>query len=211
MCTGGHETTPGTAVLGELHSVLHPSLISHIIIINSHCRACCAASIHYSAHFQTDTNPHHRSHTCTNWKPYWQHVLYAIWRNQITLHLRIWIFPEAGQERVNEVVRDALDNCRLWHTACCLLAVVSKLVKPVPFVRTKINSHSQCYLNLLNSTVQPRLSRLQLSKTPWCSKQGQVSWHPLSTLKIPSVIRDLIYTNIFHIPSGFYIIEAECH
>lgn len=69
---------------------------------------------------------------------------------------------------------------------------------------------SQRYLNLLNSTVQPRLSKLQLSKTPWYSKQGQVSWHPLSTLKIPSVIRDLIYMNIFHIPNGFYIIEAEC-
>lgn len=47
----------------------------------------------------------------------------------------------AGQESVNEAAHDAWDSLSLWHTLCCLLAPVSKLVKLVSFVRTKINSH----------------------------------------------------------------------
>lgn len=94
-----------------------------------------------SAHLQADTNPHHRSHARTNPKPSWQRVLNTAQRNETILHLCAQILPGAGQESVNEAAWDAWDNCSLWHTVCCLLAPVSELVKLVPFVRTKINSH----------------------------------------------------------------------
>lgn len=95
---------------------------------------------------------------------------------------------------------------RRLHCCLLLLGVWNWLhLSELKLTRT----HSQSCLNLLNSAAQPRLSELQLSQAPRYSKQGQVSWHPLSTLKIPSVIRDLIYRNIFHIPSAFSIIEAE--
>lgn len=101
-----------------------------------------------------------------------------------------------------------MEGPALRRLHCCLLLLeVLNWLYPSELKLTR--THSQSCLNLLNSTVQPRLPELQLSQAPRYSKQGQVSWHPLSTLKIPSVIRALISMNIFHIPSAFPIIEAE--
>lgn len=86
---------------------------------------------------QADTNSHHRIRAGTSPKPSWEPVPSTAQRNETILHLCPQSLAGAGQERVN----DAWDSCSLWHTLCCLLAPVSKLVKLVSFVRTKINSH----------------------------------------------------------------------
>lgn len=87
------------------------------------------------------------SHSCTNRKLQWQH----------------------GQRAAGEMEGPAL---RRLH--CCLLLLeVLNWLYPSELKLTR--THSQSCLNLLNSTVQPRLPELQLSQAPRYSKQGQVS------------------------------------
>lgn len=129
----GHQT----ALLGGLHfSALHWGLISQTIPSSPCTPLFCCNSLS-PAPSQADTNPHHRICAGTSPKPSWEPVPSTAQRNETILHLCPRSLAGAGQERVN----DAWDSCSLWHTLCCLLAPVSKLVKLVSFVRTKINSH----------------------------------------------------------------------
>lgn len=175
----GRQTTLGTAVLGELRldSVLHPPLISRLIIINSHCAACCATSVHWSLLTFKQT----------------QTLI-----TEVTLVLTKSPVVSMRYMQSGEIKSPFVSACgslqRLGRKALMRLYVMPGIIAAcgtlcvVCWLQSLSQLHwfhlselklthaqSQCYLNLLNSTVQPRLPKLQLSETPRYSKQGQVS------------------------------------
>lgn len=132
----GHQT----ALLGGLHfSALHWGLISQTIT-NSPCTApallvltelCSVPSRHKSSSQKPCSCPAQAPLTVCA-----QHSSEK-WIHPWCVHTEP---GRAGQDSVNElhVMPGITAAC---GTPCCLLAPVSKLVKPVSFVRTKINSH----------------------------------------------------------------------